>query len=157
MAIRFDYRQQYDDEADEIERDVSTIICEDETKTIQGAPDADINELLARFGINDGSILPATLGVFDPRYYGDFSEIPDLRTALDNTRLAEQRFMELPADLRAEFNNDPYALYTWVTDPQNGEEAVKMGLLARRPNGPEPEPPAPLPPIPPAPAPAPNA
>jgi len=143
------WRTQYDVEADEDARLDSAIHCEDETRTVQDYPDTDINELMRKFGVTDGSTLPTNLGIpIDASYYGDFSEIPDLRQAIENTQIAKDRFMALPASLRAEFDNDPYSLYLWVTDPRNGEEAVKKGLLsklAEDPNGasaPDPKTPA---------------
>lgn len=138
------YRQQYDFEEDAIERANTDIDFTDhESMTIQDAPDADLNVLIARFGITDGSRLPAAMGIIDPAYYGDFTDLPDLRTALDRTREASDRFNSLPAQLRNRFGNDPYELYTWVTRPENAEEAVRLGLLAKaalKPNV-EPNPP----------------
>lgn len=126
------WRIQYDYDADADVRAATDILCEDESLTMQDAPDADLNALVARMGINDGSLLPGMqLGVADPRFYGDFTDMPDLRSALDRLHDAEYKFADLPATIRNRFRNDPYELHAWVSDPQNLEEAVKLGLLHR--------------------------
>lgn len=126
------WRTQYDYDADAKEREATDILCEDETMTVQGAPDADINALVARFGITDGSQLPTQLGYpIGPEYYGDFSDVPDLRQALENAKLTEELFMTLPAQVRARFENNAFNLWSFVNDPANAEEAVTLGLLSR--------------------------
>lgn len=95
--------------------------------------DADINVLVKRFGLDNAKLPVAPI---DPRFYGDFTDVPDLRTALDIVRDAENRFMDLPAALRARFDNQPGKLWDFVNDPINAEACVQLGLLAR----PEPDP-----------------
>lgn len=140
MAPRIKYRKQYDD--------AEEAAAELRTKTINNDPsltqqhftlDADINEIMRRFGVTDGAIPPVAL---DPSFFGDFSNVPDFREALDTTRDALERFNALPAPIRNRFSNDPVALWAWVNDPANHDEAVKLGLLKRR------EPPAPPLPVP---------
>lgn len=131
------YRNQYDFANDRLTREETDLDTFEETLTIQDAPDSDINDLMRRFGVQDGSVLPASMGVVDPTHYGDFSDMPDLRTALDRTRSAEDAFAQLPAKLRARFNNDPYQLHTWVHRTENLEEAITLGLLARKAPDPE--------------------
>lgn len=134
MTSRIKWRTQYDEVADAIERENTDIVCEDDSLTIQDAPESDINVIMARFGINDGSALPTTLGQpIDPRYYGDFSDIPDLKEALDRTHDAEAKFMALPAKIRTRFQNDPLELLEWIKDGRNLDEAVRLGLLTKPP------------------------
>lgn len=131
MAQRINWRHQYDEDRDAEERAATDITCEDQSKTQQHfAIDADLNEIARRFGITDGAILPA---VADPRFYGDFSNAVDFRTALDLTRNARERFEQLPADIRSRFHHDPVELFNFVSDPKNDEEAIKLGLLKRNP------------------------
>lgn len=129
MTVRMQFRKQYDIDEDRTERNATNLADFEDTLTIQDAPDTDINDLMRRFGIKDGSELPANLGVADPRYYGDFTDITDFRDSLDRTRDAEWKFMQLPAQLRDRFANDPYKLHTFIHDPRNIEEAVRLGLL----------------------------
>lgn len=129
-GVRFQWRHQYEEKADEYERQQTDIVCNDPTLTQQQyKDDADLNVIVKRFGITDGAIpVPAQ----DPKYYGDFSDATDFRGALDRTRDALDRFDALPAEIRKQFDNDPVALYHWVSDPQNAEDAVKLGLLSKR-------------------------
>lgn len=123
------FRHQYDEQRDAEESAKTTLTDFGPSLTeMHHAEDADINVLVKRFGITDGAIPPAAL---DPKYYGDFTDAVDFRTALDRTRDAEQRFRELPADLRKRFNNDPAELYAFVSDERNTDLAVELGLLAR--------------------------
>lgn len=138
---RYTYRSQNDPIRDDREAGAAAIVCLEPTMTIQDDPDTDINVLMKRFGITDGSLLPAHAGITDPRYYGNWDESLTLRDALDRNREAEARFAQLPAKIRNRFGNDPYALWDFVTDPENGEEAITLGLLARKaPPAPAPQP-----------------
>lgn len=157
IAARFQWRHQYDSARDAIEQELSNSVNNEPSMTMQKfTDDADINIVLARFGVGDGSILPALdkmlaeqMKNIDPSYYGDFTEATDLKTALDRFQEAERRFMELPAKIRSRFNNRWEQLFEWVSDPANGEEAVAMGLLT---HAPAPVPPATPPTTTPAPA-----
>lgn len=157
IAARFNYRHQYDDARDAIERAASDSYNTEPSMTMQHfTEDADINITLKRFGVTDGSILPALdLANVDPRWYGDFTDAVDLKTALDRMRTAEQHFMQLPAELRAMFNNNWSDLATWMENPANIDKAIELKLLTRAP-APAPAPaPATNPPTPPTPPAAP--
>lgn len=135
MKILLPARHQYDLEADELNREATDIICTEESLTVENHPDADINELVRRMGLDDGSILPGLdMSISDPSYYGDFSETPnDLRGILEMQQEAVDRFNALPANIRSRFNNDPAQLYRFIHNEQNWDEAVKLGLLAYSP------------------------
>lgn len=125
------WRHQNDRAADAEERERTTIYCNDESLTQQQfAKDADLNEIVRRFGITDGAIPPQAI---DPAYFGDFSDVPDFRTALETTRAAIDNFNNLPAELRKRFGNDPVELHNFVHDEANEEEAIKLGLLKKLP------------------------
>lgn len=135
--IGIQWRHQFDPPRDEYECQQTDIHNDLPTMTKASfAKDADINVLMKRFGVTDGAIPPA---VADPKYYGDFSDVPDFRTALDNIRNAQERFELLPADIRNRFANDPVNLFEFVSNPDNTEESVKLGLLKKR-QPPEPPP-----------------
>lgn len=123
---RFQWRSAYDG-TEEAEGAAAITYCEDESLAQQQfAEEADINVLVKRFGLDKGALPVAPL---DPSFYGDFSDVPDLRTALERVREAENRFMDLPAALRAKFDNSAAKLWHWVNDPINSDEAVRLGLL----------------------------
>lgn len=142
---RFDWRHQYDTARDELEGQLAATVNNEESLTQQHyAESADINVLAHRFGLDKGPIPQVPI---DPRYYGDFTNVPDLRTALDLVNDARDRFMELPPDLRARFQNSPAQMWAFVNDPINAEACVKLGLL----RAPDPEPGTEEPPKPPTP------
>lgn len=125
------FRLPYDYQADQDMRVLTQLVCHTPSLTqIHHADDADINILVKRFGIDK---MPLPPEANDPRWYGDVSDIPDLRTALGTVREAQERFQALPARLRGRFANDPALMWEFVNDPQNAEEAVTLGLLARNP------------------------
>lgn len=130
MKPHFKWRHQYDTEADAREGEASAIKCEDESRTQQQfTEDCDINVIARRFGLDKAPMLPA---VTDPSYYGDVSNVPDLRTVLDMALDARAKFMMLPARLRARFDNQPGKMWAFLQDSENMEEAVRLGLLVRR-------------------------
>lgn len=134
------FRLQYDRDASDVERRHTQIHTGTDTIVQRSfAKDADINELVRRFGLLGRVPEP----VLDPAYYGDVEDIPDLRTALDRVRDAQERFMALPSKVRARFQNDPAKLSAFVSDEENFDEAVKLGLVKRR--EPAPVTPAPVP------------
>lgn len=109
--------------------DVSGLKCEDESLTIQsGKDDADINVIVARFGLTGE--LPKDLKM--PQS-GDFSDLPDFQSALNMVRDAQQEFLRIPAELRARFGNDPGAYMSFVEDPANEAESVRLGFRVPAP------------------------
>lgn len=127
------WRHQGDPVQDRITQEACITYFEDESLTQQHfTEEADLNVLAKRFGLDKG---PLPVAPADPRYYGDMSNIPDLRTVLDIAHDAREKFAALPAKLRARFNNQASQLWDFVNDPENADEAVRLGLLAR----PEPE------------------
>lgn len=63
--------------------------------------------------------------------YGDFSSYGDFKTQLDTVRSAFAEFDAMPAHIRKKFSNDPAQLVEFLSDPQNLDEAVKLGLAQR--------------------------
>lgn len=60
--------------------------------------------------------------------YGDFTSVQDFATSLERVNAAKDTFLNLPAEVRARFGNDPMSYYSFVLDPSNVEECVKLGL-----------------------------
>jgi hypothetical protein len=124
---RFEWRHQYDDRADAIARAATDIDNTAPSLTQQSfADDANLQKVLEKWGVTDGALPPYAP---DLNYFGDFSDVPEYRDALENTRVANERFNALPAEIRSYFNNNPLTLYKWVNDPENWDEAVELGLL----------------------------
>lgn len=101
------------------------------------AKDCDINVIMARF--EKTGMLPQTAR---DALYLDVSAMPDYRQTMDQINTARDYFMSLPAMLRSKFNNDPATFLDFMSDDNNRQQAIELGLL------PEPEsieaPPAPL-------------
>ncbi len=99
--------------------------CLDESLAQQHAKDeTDINTIVRRFGLTGE--LPS--GVRAPQY-GDFTSATDYHTAMNAVISANQSFMQLPADVRARFNNDAGAFVDFCSDDKNRDEAQKLGLI----------------------------
>jgi phage internal scaffolding protein len=52
---------------------------------------------------------------------------------------AQNRFMELPAKVRKEFDNDPGAFLAFLENPNNYDRAIELGLIERQPAPPNPQ------------------
>lgn len=125
MELRSGFPFNYDQEQASVE---SGLHCRDKSRALQSqAQDADINVIVKRFGVTgqlpQGLRLPT---------YGDFSEVVDYRTALDAVRAAEASFMEVPAEIRRRFGDDPQAFVEFCSDEKNYDELVKLGLAKAR-------------------------
>lgn len=90
--------------------------------------ETDINEIVRRFGLI-GS-LPENVNV---PVSGDFTGITDFETAMRAVTKAREDFMELPAELRYRFANDPQRLLEFCENGANRDEAVKLGLVSKPP------------------------
>lgn len=129
MKSLIKWRHQYDREADEREGEASILACLDPSLTQQHfTDDANINVIAARFGITD---IP--LHALDPNLFRDTTNDPELRDVLDAQHTAREYFMALPAKMRRRFHDSPQELWDYVNDPENHEEAIRLGILAKAP------------------------
>lgn len=60
--------------------------------------------------------------------YGDYLEVQDYHTSLNQVKAAQEAFMSLPAQVRHKFENDPANFLQFVGDPANLDEMVELGL-----------------------------
>jgi phage internal scaffolding protein len=97
--------------------------------------DADINTIVRRFGLTGQ--LPDNVRV--PQY-GDFSSVTNYHEAMIQVRHANEAFMEMPAEIRSRFNNDPGAFVDFVSDDNNRAEAEKLGLVLPKATNTDPAP-----------------
>lgn len=103
----------------------SALDCEDPSLAQQHYKDeCDINNILRQFNIT--GLLPQS--PLSPRY-GDFTGIVDYQSALNAVIAAEDGFMTLPAETRAMFGNDPEQLINFLDNPENKDQAIKLGLI----------------------------
>lgn len=87
-----------------------------------------INTIVRR--MQKGQAVPVVNG--EP-FYGDVSEFTGLQDALIKVQEANELFMAYPAELRERFDNDPVQFVDFMSDPENTDEAVKLGLAVKRP------------------------
>lgn len=121
-------RSAFDYDAEAVS-DSSGLLCEDDSKTVQAdAEDADINVIVRRFGITHE--LPVNLRV--PLTEEFDTLVTDYKSALDMLILADQAFLDMPADVRKRFNHDAGAFVEFASNPANLEEMRKLGLADPR-------------------------
>lgn len=100
--------------------------CKDPSRTQQhDEPDANINNIVAKY-LRTGQLERHTM----PPLQGDFTNAPDMQTAMNLGVAAKDAFMEQPAAVRARFNNDPAEFVQFCSDPNNKADMKKLGLLS---------------------------
>lgn len=95
--------------------------------------EADINMLLARFAQTGSYYDPASIAAnasSRQAMYGDYSDLPTYQEAQQIVIESEAMFDALPSSIRARFGNDPANLLDFVNNPDNVDEAIKLGLLS---------------------------
>lgn len=126
---RFNWRHQYDQNRDEEEGQLAGLECKDPSLTVQSfAKDADLNVIAKRFGITD----PAQLGSPDPAHFRDTTNDPELRDILELKRQVHDSYLSLSPKLRKRFRS-PAEILEFLEDPDNAQEAVRLGLLTTAP------------------------
>lgn len=90
--------------------------------------DTDINVIMARY--EKTGQLPRIL---TQPLYGDFTNVPTYRESVERIQAADAAFMEIPAKIRAEFDNDPQKFIEFATNPENTEQLTKWGLTKPKP------------------------
>lgn len=64
--------------------------------------------------------------------YGDFANVPDYQESLNIVLKANEQFMNLDAQIRAKFDNDPSNFLAFANDEKNLPEMVKLGLAVKK-------------------------
>lgn len=100
------------------------LACEEPSLAVQASKDeCDINFIVKKY-LRTGILPEVQQGA-----YLDISDMVDLRGAIEMVRDAEAAFMDLPAEIRRRFDNDPTKLVEFAQDDKNMAEAVKLGLV----------------------------
>lgn len=123
------FRTMYNYDRDAVTKETATI-CEVETRTQQQFKDeCDINKIMEKFGIT--GLVPQNIRPVMP---DEYEEVFDFQTAMNTIRRAEEAFMQMPSGVRARFQNNPGIFTEFFANPDNRQEAEKMGLvLPQRP------------------------
>jgi phage internal scaffolding protein len=100
------------------------------TKTQQHeANNMNINEIMSRY--NKTKMAPVT---YCTPQYGDFSKVNDYHTSLNKVINIQNEFMELPANIKKRFKNNPANLINFMNDNENYHEAIELGLIEKPEN-----------------------
>ncbi|WNK12854.1 MAG: internal scaffolding protein [Microvirus sp.] len=106
--------------------DESALLCLDETRTQQQfADEVDINTIVRNFNLTGE--LPKDLRA---PTFSDFEGIFDFQSAMNQVIEAQGAFMQMPAEVRTRFHNNPQAFVEFCSKPENVEEMTKLGLVA---------------------------
>ena len=117
-------RTPYNYDVDKVS-DETGLVCSDPSLAQQNFKDeSDINYIVRQFGLT-GQLPGQTIS---PQY-GDFTGVLDYHSAVNAVLAAQDEFMELPAQMRARFDNDPAKLIDFLQNEENREEAIKLGLV----------------------------
>lgn len=87
--------------------------------------ECDINYIMKKY--QQTGVLPHTADKM--AQYLDVSDVPSLEQAYEQIQQAQELFMELPSALRKRLNNDPRNLVDYISDPENKQELIKLGVL----------------------------
>lgn len=122
-------RAAYAYDADAVSRETGLSIDESESVVQQQfAEECDINGIVRRFGLTgelpNGVAMPVS---------GDFTGVTDFQTAMNVIRQARESFLELPAEVRERFSNDPGKVIAFLENPENRDEAIRLGIVSRPP------------------------
>lgn len=62
--------------------------------------------------------------------FGDFTNVGTYQEVCNRINEIQDEFIRnVPADIRLRHGNDPGKFMDWIHDPENKEEAIKLGLL----------------------------
>jgi phage internal scaffolding protein len=104
--------------------DQTGLKCEDPSLTQQQfKEEADINVIVDRF--MKSGVLPTPASM--PQYV-DYEGVFDFQSAMNAVRAADENFMRMDAKIRARFNNSPQEFLEFFANPENTEEAIRLGL-----------------------------
>ena len=104
--------------------DKTGLKCLDSSLTQQQfKEEADINTIVDRF-LKTGH-LPDSVSM--PQYV-DYEGVFDFQSAMNVVRAADENFMRMDAKVRARFNNSPQVFLEFFANPDNVDEAVRLGL-----------------------------
>ena len=102
----------------------SGLRCDDPSLTQQQFKDeADINTIVDRF--MKSGVLPTPVNM--PQFI-DYEGVFDFQTAMNAVRAADENFMRMDAKVRARFNNSPQEFLEFFANPENTQEAIRLGL-----------------------------
>lgn len=108
------------------ERDARGAIHCGEGLTEQSHKDScDINVIMKNY--DKTGMVPVMLDQV-PKF-GDFSQVVDYQSALNLVIDAEEKFMQLPAAIRNEYDHDPQKFLFAIEDPSQRARLIELGVI----------------------------
>ena len=83
----------------------------------------DINKILKKAAVKGGL---SHVQKYPEAIYGEFDQDVDLLTARNRIAQADKIFMDLPAEVRREFNNDALAFIQYAGHPDNAGKLTEL-------------------------------
>lgn len=96
--------------------------------------ECDVNMIMQRFKKNAGVDFLSRYSGLMSGEFGDFSNVTDYRSAIEQVSRASSVFEQLPAQVRSRFENDPALFLDYCQDPSKHDELRSMGLDIKSPN-----------------------
>ncbi|QGH72126.1 MAG: scaffold protein [Microviridae sp. ctjWc39] len=93
--------------------------------------ECDINLIMKKFKKVMGADFLSRYSGYAGGQFGDFSQVGDYRSAIDQVNEARASFEALPSIVRKRFGNDPALFLDFCLDPKNLDELVSMGLATK--------------------------
>lgn len=115
-------------DVDAVSRETGLVCPEPSRAQQQFKDECDINNIAKNFGITGR--LPENVRMPS---FADFCDVVDYQTALNAARRASQSFMEMPANVRERFKNDPQLFLEFCSNDANRNEAISLGLVPSPP------------------------
>jgi len=116
-------RTPYNYDVDQVSNETGLRCLDDSLTQQQFKEESDINTIVDRF-LKSG-VLPTAASM--PQYV-DYEGVFDFQSAMNVVKAADDNFMRLDAKVRARFNNSPQVFLEFFANPDNAEEAVRLGL-----------------------------
>lgn len=97
----------------------------EEKRTKQSTVSTSVATMMAKYArTNDLAPISAQLAM-----YGDFSEVGDFQTAMNQVMAAKKLFLDLPSDVRSMVENNPAKFIDWIGKEENWQKAIDLKLL----------------------------
>jgi phage internal scaffolding protein len=92
--------------------------------------ECNINTIMGRYERTGILVDPLLQRQVKPEF-GDFANLPDYQEAQNAIIEAHELFDNLPSSIRKRFDNSPARLLDFMADPDNLDEAIRLGIVSK--------------------------
>lgn len=122
--IKKEYFMEFRTQYDKLKK---VLISEKPSMTNQSSKKScDINYIIDKY--QKTGVAPV---VKDKALFGDFSNVSDYQNAQNTIIKAEEQFSSLNSKIRERFNNNPSKFLEFVSNPQNKDEGIRLGIFEK--------------------------